>query len=92
MKLLETTFTKKGFTHTLVQRNGNVAVYRRQKIGGSAVHFEAVIIGSHDGYVLAGASIAPAETYPSSEQWGTKGFTLNDESAAISKAKQLETI
>lgn len=56
MKLLETTFTKKGFVHTLVQRNCSVAVYRRQKIGGKAVHFETVIIGSHNGYVLAGAS------------------------------------
>lgn len=92
MKLLETTFTKKGFVHTLVQRHGNVAVYRRQKIGGKAVHFETVIIGSHNGYVIAGATIAPAETYPSSEQWGTKGFTFNEELAALKKAKQLEIL
>lgn len=92
MKLLETTFTKKGFVHTLVQRNGNVAVYRRQKIGGKAVHFETVIIGSHNGYVLAGVTMPPAETYPSSEQWGAKGFTFNDESKALSKAKQLTTL
>ena len=92
MKILETTFTKKGFVHTLLQRNGNVAVYRRQKIGGKAVQFETVIIGSHNGYEIGGVKVEPAETYPSSEQWGAKGFTFNDESAAISKAKQLETL
>lgn len=78
--------------HSLVRRVGNVAVYRRQKIGGKAVHFETVIIGRHNGYVIAGATIAPAETYPLSEQWGAKGFTFNDESKALSKAKQLATL
>lgn len=91
MKPLAATFTKKGFAHTLVQRHGDIAVYRRQKRAGSAVHWETVIIGSHNGYVIAGVTMPPAEIYPSSEQWGAKGFTFNDEASAISKANQLQT-
>ena len=89
MKPLATSFTKKGFLHTQVMRAGNVAVYRRQRIGGKAVHFETVIVGSHNGYEIGGVTVEPAETYPSSERWGEKGFTFNDAQAALAKAQTL---
>jgi len=59
-----------------------VAVFERQGKGHSNPHFETVVIGSHNGYVIAGVRIEPAETYPSSEQWGSKGFTFRDEQPA----------
>ena len=38
--------------------------------------YEVIIVSRHSGYELGGQYIEPAETYPSSSQWGTKGWTF----------------
>jgi hypothetical protein len=80
-KILEPTFTKNGFLFQQVQREGDIAIYHKvAQRGPLHVHtadagFEVVVISRHNGYVLGGATIEPAETLPSSEQWGTKGWS-----------------
>jgi hypothetical protein len=76
MKSLPLKFVKKGFKHTQIKREGDVALYKRQSGENSKVfHFEVVIISSHNGTTIEGNFIEPGELYPSSSQWGDKGWT-----------------
>lgn len=93
MKLLPTKFTKNGFTHEKLQRVGDLAIYRRWK-GNTAPHFEVIEIARHNGFTVRDATgketdIPAAETYPSSEQWGSKGFTYPDEASATKRFKAM---
>jgi len=74
MKQLPQTFKRNGFTFGQMEREGNVAIYRKHK--GRISSFEVVLIQSHNGRIIMGEVIPPSEFYPSSEQWGTKGWTL----------------
>lgn len=92
MKILDLQFTKLGFTHTQIARQGKAAIYSREKDGNE--HWEAVIIGSHNGFNLTGPDgeknfVPPAETYPSPEMWGTKGFTCQSKERAWEKFNEL---
>lgn len=78
-KPLEPIFTKVGFRFKQIVREGDLAIFHKTHL--SPAHdggFEVVIIGRHDGYEIAGNKIEPAETYPSNEQWGVKGWTYAD--------------
>ncbi len=76
MKLLPQKFVKKGYKHTLIEREGDVALYKRQSTENSKVfHYEVVIITSHNGTTIEGNYIEPGELYPSSSQWGERGWT-----------------
>jgi hypothetical protein len=76
MKLLPQKFTKKGYKHTLIEREDDVALYKRQRVENSKViHYEVVIITSHNGTTIEGNYIEPGELYPSSSQWGERGWT-----------------
>lgn len=76
MKTLPLTLYEYGFTLTQVERYGNLAIYHKQKLGQESECWEVVTIGSHDGFVIGGKTIEPAETYPTSESWGVGAFTL----------------
>jgi hypothetical protein len=84
MKTLPIEFTKHGFTHRQVFREGNKAIYERGK-PGQHTHFEAIIIGSHNGYVIGGVKVEPSETYPSAEQFGQKAWCV----ATLERAMEL---
>ena len=58
MKKLEAKFKQKGFEHELVERKGDMAIYKRWKEGQDA-HYELVYITSHNGYEIAGNVIPP---------------------------------
>lgn len=75
LRALKTEFVRDGFTHGLVTRQNNVAILVRSKNG--VEHFEVVRVKARkpnpnypnpDGAELV-------EAYPSSEDWGTFGFT-----------------
>ena len=88
MKLLETRFKKDGFTFEQLKRLDNVAVFAKSK-GGKSKSYEVVKIQSHNGFEISGVKIEPAETMPSSEQWGTNGFTFTTLQDALYKFNQL---
>jgi hypothetical protein len=90
MKTLATEFKKSGFDFKQVRRLGDVAIYSKRK-GSADLGFEVIKISHHNGYTIAGNFIPPSETYPSSEQWGTNGFTCDDEQSAIARADKLKT-
>lgn len=84
-KTLAKEFRSKGFTCKQVCREKDLAVYERTKEGHTYPHYEVIRIRTHDGYVIAGTTIVPSETYPSSEKWGTDGFTCNTKQEAYVK-------
>ena len=90
MKQLPIQFTKQGFNHEQVRREGDVAIYRRAPASGAYQHhFEVVRIESHNGYTIAGVHCPPSETYPTPEQWGSRGWTYNDAESANAKFSEL---
>lgn len=80
-KLLEPEFRKSGFRFRQLIRDGDVAIFHKVHLKNSScpkdtdAGFEVVVIGRHDGYVLGGVQIEPAETMPSNSQWGSRGWT-----------------
>ena len=91
MKKLEKMFVKKGFKYTLVERKGNVAIYKQEsaKIKDSKPNYEVIQIKSHNGYEIGGSKIAAAEVYPGSTQWGILGWTHLDLVSAEKRFKKL---
>jgi hypothetical protein len=88
-KPLAESFKKNGFNHELIIREGDVAIYERSK-NGKNFHYEVIIIKRHNGYMLAGILIEPAEIYPSSSLWGANGFTYNTLEEAENKFNSLK--
>jgi len=97
-KVLATDFKKAHFQFTQVKREGDVAIYKKHAIpfvsrpkafsGG----YEVIIITRHEGYAYAGVAFEPAEVYPSSEQWGSKGWTektLSGAEICFERVKQM---
>lgn len=76
MRKLVKTFKQKGFNFTQLKRDGDFAIYKKSPLKSEYTSYEVIIISRHNGYELGGQYIEPAETYPSSSQWGTKGWTF----------------
>lgn len=66
-----------------------MAIYRRNRTGSARTHFEVIRVGHHNGFSIAGKVLPPAETYPTAEHWGTKGWTLPDLDSAKAKLAQV---
>lgn len=82
------TFKANGFIFTLLSRKGNIAIYKKDK-PEYPCGFEVILIKRHDGYEIAGNKVEPSEVYPSSEQWGSLGFTYTELDKAEKKFKEL---
>ena len=82
-KILAKEFTKMNSIFTQVKRIGDIAIFSRKHAnkawskGSYLEGFEVVLIARHNGYEMGGVTFEPAETYPSSTQWGQKGYTFN---------------
>lgn len=91
MRKLSKNFRQKGFNFSQIKREDNKAIYKRSKPGSKHISYEVILISSHNGYELGGQYIEPAETYPSSSQWGVKGFTCTSLERAEVRFKKLKT-
>lgn len=76
MKILPQKFQQNGFTLTQIKREGTKALYKKTKKGFSYESYELIKITAHNGYTIGGQYISPAETYPGTSLWGTKGWTF----------------
>lgn len=94
MKLLPTQFHKKGWEHQQLVRLADVAIYERWKEGQQARHYEVVRIrqckestGTDDkGRVYKRQA---QEVYPSSVDWGLRGWTYQQYEDAQKKFREL---
>ena len=92
MRKLEKEITKKGFIYKQLKRVGNKAIYsqKRDDKDVTRIHYEVIVIKSHDGYEIAGNKIPAGEVYPSSTQLGVLGWTFVDLQDAENKFKKLK--
>lgn len=78
MKPLKSNFLLKGFTFSLIKREGDRAIYKKTRAvdNCSFVGFEVIKVGKHNGYNIGGVFVEPSEMYPGDSLWGRKGFTF----------------
>ena len=82
MKKLEKEFESSSSKYKQIHRENMYAIYERHHVSSEKKHYEAIKIQSHNGYEIAGNKIPPSECYPTSNSWGSNGFTcLNKKSA-----------
>jgi len=91
LKILEESFTSKGFKLQQVKRDGDVAIYKKQLDDGESenYHYEVIAIKRHNGYEIAGVKMPPAEMYPSDSQWGDWAYTCSTIEDANNRFNQL---
>ena len=84
-KPIPTTFTKKGFTYVQLKREGARAIFEQTRAGTALHNYEVVKIGRHNGYIMGGITIEPAETYPGSSLWGITAWTCTNLEDAMTR-------
>lgn len=88
-KVIPTEFKKKGFNYKQVKREGHKAIFEQTRTGTDLKNYEVVKIGRHNGYIMGGVKIEPAETYPGSSLWGITAWTCQSLDAAEVRYQQL---
>jgi len=89
MKKLDKEFESSSFKFKQIHREKMFAIYERHHISSENKHFETIKIQSHNGYEIAGNKIPPSECYPTSNSWGTHGFTCLTKKAAYDKLDEM---
>jgi len=89
-KVIPTEFNKKGFHYKQVRRDGMKAIFEQTRNGTELKNYEVVKLGRHNGYVMGGVKIEPAETYPGSSLWGITGWTCQSIDRALNRYNQLD--
>jgi hypothetical protein len=87
---LDTTFRFNDFNFRLVKRVGDVALFEKRKPTHTRASFEVVIVQKHPAKTFPNGKYYDArESMPSSESWGTKGWTYSDLENAEAKLNRL---
>lgn len=101
MKTLPESFEKKGFLHKQEYRHENVAVYKRWKPDWKP-HWETILVRVAPASKFTVDEVKngqvrtrtiereEGEVYPSSEQWGTFGWTYGSFEDARAKAETIK--
>jgi hypothetical protein len=89
MKKLDKEFESSSFKFKQIHREKMFAIYERHHISSETKHYEAIKIQSHNGYEIAGNKIPPSECYPTSNSWGTQGYTCLDKKAAYNRLDRM---
>ena len=90
-KTIPTSFKKKGFVYNQLKREGKRAIYQQTRMGSSLNNYEVVKIGRHNGYLMGGVMIAPAETYPGSSLWGITAWTCCSIEESLKRYETLDS-
>lgn len=88
MRPLPTTFSKSGYDYALLDRSGDVAMFS-QALAGRVVAFEVVVVQHHKATVIMGKAVPEREGMPSTEQWGSAGWTLRTPEGAKDKMRDV---
>lgn len=97
-KLLDNPYRKNGFSHYIVQREGDIALYHKTgEVNATRKYvydagYEVVRIKRHDGYTIAGVPVEPSEVYPSAEHWGVDGYTYTGDNALENAKKRFNSM
>jgi hypothetical protein len=76
MKILPATFRSDDFDFVQLRREGDIAIFVKQKPPFRFKSYEVVIIQKRDAYTWPNGATTPAhEAMPSSRDWGKYGWT-----------------
>lgn len=75
MKTTPEKFTAGGFVHEQIEREGDIAIFRRFPVKGGMAQYDVVRIQE--------------EMYPGNEKWGTDGFTFTLPEQARAKFEEM---
>src|SRR5690348_14859316 len=89
MKPLVTEFESKGFIHSQIKREGDIALFKRTR--DKKDHYEVIRVKSHDGFKIPGTELFsdPAEYHPGDKAWGNDGWTYTNKCKAEEKFNEL---
>jgi len=99
VKKLETKFKKWNFNFVQLERKGKYAIYEKYLIAPPepakedekipSIGFEVIVAQKQKEHERFGQTFPAKELYPSSETWGTYGFTFCTLKGAYKKFKEL---
>lgn len=93
MTALKKHIRRDGFDLRMIERTGDVAIYEQTRHDIEITRYEVIKIRVAKAWKLPnGQEVPEHEAYPSSEQWGSLGWTLTDLSTARTKAQSVVTI
>ncbi len=87
---LPESFTVDGYTRHLVERTGDLAIYRVIGSQGRVLCFDAVRIVHKPDRVLPGGKVLARESYPSPRDWGKSGWSCSTLERARERLKELQ--
>lgn len=88
MKPIDKTFRKSGLEYKQVFRDGPWCIYRQTKPGTQIERFEVVKLKVEKAHTFPNGKTSPKrEAFPSSEEWGVRGWTCLDLEAAHRRLK-----
>lgn len=83
-------FIKDGFEFDLFERSETAALFQKRRPGSEHKSFEVVVVQRRAEHTWPNGSTTPAhESLPSSEQWGSAGWTYTCRDAAMGRFKGL---
>ena len=88
MEQIRTEFKQKGWLFKQLRRSGDVALYSKELSGH--VSFEVIIVQKRKAHTFPNGHHTPEhEAMPSSESWGTHGWTYTNFESAKAKFNTL---
>jgi len=87
MKPLDTVFRMDGFDFQQIDRQGDIATFRKTK--GKIESFEVVIVQKNKEFQIGGKTIPAHESMPRSELWGTAGWSYVSKPDAFERVQRL---
>lgn len=89
MKTLPNSWFRSGFEHKVIAREGMVALVERKHRDVSLPYWEVVKIRVSPEKRVGERAYTESEVYPSSERWGTDGWTYTTLEAVQAKFAEL---
>lgn len=68
--------SQRGFHFTLLDRRGDLALFKKHKEGHVSPFYELVVVQYQNEFTIAGHVIPPKEAMPSDELWGSQAWTF----------------
>ena len=89
MREIPQQYNKYGFTHTLIERDGNVAIYEQRKPTHTSSYYEVVIIRKRKTDNDFAGTKAGDEYLPSTSEWGSYGWSYTSIESAREKMSKI---
>lgn len=95
MKILQQKLKKDGFNFTQIKRYNDIVVYKKTKPGTKIENWEVCYVQNHGDFFVKDKKkgmeikIEASESLPSSNTWGTLGWSYTTENDAFEKFDEL---